>query len=423
MYPSFQFLRAINDSAQVKTAIDPTRHAERIGLAYRIYVVTHKTPAQWAASNTLTDVTGGFDIGTVTTGTIADNVKTVWSPPLDGGTAGTVGKGYDVVYDFGSNGALDPGDLIDGLNYKEAGVYAVRNLTLDGGHAVVETIYSGGSWLGQDLYYPSDIATMGQLPLVVISHGNGHNFQWYDYLGTHLASYGYIVMSHQNDTGGGPVQASSTTLTNTDYLLGNLGTIAGGALNGHVDNHKITWVGHSTGGEGVVLAFDRIFDGTYTPTHFVPNDITLIRAMAPTVFYSPAAPSGPDPHDRNFELICGWPTACPAALAATYETSESWSMRRDFLASGGAGAATSTAASPVVGPGPIPSWAATNNISKTFLRRTGMVHQGTPRRRTTDHLWDDQRSTGLITPRASRPASATNSGRGRDRDVIIDDYQ
>ena len=49
-------------------------------------------------------------------------------------------------------------------------------------------------------YYPTDIGTMGELPLVSISHGNGHNYQWYDYLGNHLASYGFVVMSHANDT-------------------------------------------------------------------------------------------------------------------------------------------------------------------------------------------------------------------------------
>ena len=44
---------------------------------------------------------------------------------------------------------------------------------------------------------------MGQLPLIVISHGNGHDYTWYDHIGYHMASYGYIVMSHQNNTGPG----------------------------------------------------------------------------------------------------------------------------------------------------------------------------------------------------------------------------
>lgn len=58
-----------------------------------------------------------------------------------------------------------------------------------------------GFRLGEDLYYPTNIATMGRLPLVIIGHGNGHDFRWYDHIGNHLASYGYIVMSHDNDTG------------------------------------------------------------------------------------------------------------------------------------------------------------------------------------------------------------------------------
>jgi hypothetical protein len=91
-------------------------------------------------------------------------------------------------------------------------------------------------------------------------------------------------MSHSNETGPGIETASTTTLTNTDYLLGNLGTIAGGALQGHVDTHRITWIGHSRGAEGVARAYDRLYDGAYTPDHFTKEDIVLISSMAPTDF-------------------------------------------------------------------------------------------------------------------------------------------
>ena len=183
------------------------------------------------------------------------------------------------------NGALDRGDVIDGFDDVQSGAYIVRDPTLPGPLAVTEVIYSGGAWLGQDLYYPTNIASMGQLPLIVVSHGNGHNYQWYDHIGNHMASYGYIVMSHENETGPGIETASTTTLTNTDYIINNQATIDGGALNGHIDTSLITWIGHSRGGEGVTRAYDRIFDGTFIPTSgYGLADIQLVSSIAPVDF-------------------------------------------------------------------------------------------------------------------------------------------
>ena len=120
---------------------------------------------------------------------------------------------------------------------------------------VTETTYNVGtifgipaSVAGQKLYYPTNIATMGKLPLIVISHGNGHNYQWYDHIGYHMASYGFIVMSHGNNTGpSSGLYASLTTCGHTDAFFDLLPTIADGTLVGHVDSHRIIWCGHSAG--------------------------------------------------------------------------------------------------------------------------------------------------------------------------------
>jgi hypothetical protein len=64
-----------------------------------------------------------------------------------------------MVVDMNQNGVLDGGDYIDGYGRK-AGLYIVHDLTQGGPLDVTEVIYSGGSWLDQDLYYPSDIADM-----------------------------------------------------------------------------------------------------------------------------------------------------------------------------------------------------------------------------------------------------------------------
>ena len=62
-----------------------------------------------------------------------------------------------------------------------------------------------------------------------------------------------------------------------------------GVLDGHVDGHRITWIGHSRGGEGVARAYDRLWDGTWSPDNFVRTDIVLISSIAPTDFLGPAA--------------------------------------------------------------------------------------------------------------------------------------
>ncbi len=298
-FPWFQFIDSINDNGTVRGALDPYRHAERLGLPYRAYIIAHKTPFSWASDPTLTDVSGGFESGTVTAGSIQDNILDLWTAGLDAGD--NVSKSYDVVYDFGLDGRLDPGDMIDGFSNTDAGLYLVRDLTLPGPYTSQQVDYSGGSFLGQRIYWPSQIATLGLLPLVVISHGNGHDYRWYDYLGQHLASHGYILMSHTNNTVPGIETSSTTTLTNTDYVLANLATIAGGVLQGHLDDHKITWIGHSRGGEGVVRAYDRLIEG-YPAAQYTASDIILVSSIAPTVFL---VASQSDPHAVDYHLIAG----------------------------------------------------------------------------------------------------------------------
>ena len=301
-YPWFEYVRTVNEDDQVQTALDPNRYADRVGQPYDVYIVDHRSPAEWAADATLFDVTGGHESTTLSGQSITDNVVDAWTTNLDGGDM--FNNSYDVVFDFGLDGTLDPGDLIAGLEDGEgaAGLYVSKSLLSLGPHTTTSLLYSGGIWLGQKVYYPADIDQLGEVPLVVISHGNGHLYTWYDYLGDHLASHGYVVMSHENNTAPGIESASTTTLTNTDYFLQNLATIATGALDGHVDASRICWIGHSRGGEGVVRAYDRIVDGDFVPAEYTADNIFLISSIAPTVFLSI---DDANPHDVNYHLIAG----------------------------------------------------------------------------------------------------------------------
>jgi hypothetical protein len=301
-YPHFEYVRTFMEGAPISIAVDPTRLPAIAGVTGRVFVVRHKEPSAWAADPTLVDARarpqpvlfGGEDVQ-------GDTILLQGTAILSGYAGTELGAPYDVVLDTNDDGVLDDGDFVDGLS-GDPGFFVVRPTQLPGPLAVTETIYSGGTFLGQDLYYPTRIASLGKLPVVVVSHGNGHLYTWYDHIGYHLASYGCIVMSHQNQTQSGIETASTTTLTNTDYLLGHLATIAGGALQGHVDRNRIVWIGHSRGGEGVVRAYSRIFEGSYVPTNFDVSDIVLVSSIAPTVFLPPTSS---DPHDVNYHLWVG----------------------------------------------------------------------------------------------------------------------
>lgn len=316
-YPFFQYVKAINENATMEIAIDPTRFSGIGGETCDVYVVASKNTSQWTADNTLTDVTpGGAQMNTFSSTNIQANTFQVTAPyDLNSDAGMRLGVGYDVVLDCDEDGTLSDGDYIDGRT-GEAGFYAVHDTTTAGPAAVTEDDYNlvesvaatfliSPTRVSQNLFYPTNIASMGKRPLVIIGHGNGHQYGWYDHIGRHLASYGYIVMSHDNatwDSEGGPSGAATTTLGHTDAFIdqAELGAIAGGALVGHLDTSQIVWIGHSRGAEGVAIAYDRLFDGSHVPTHYSKDDIKLISSMLPTDFRDPGEIA--NPHDANYHL-------------------------------------------------------------------------------------------------------------------------
>ena len=300
-YPWFQYVSSFPEGGPVHIAVDPLLFPQVVGRTAEVWIVEARTLSEWEADDLLVDARGVPRPVTFGGSDVRSNTFVVDPGFLPGTRSAEVGVGYDMVIDLDRDGRLGPRDLIDGLS-DQAGFYVVRDTTAPGPYGVQEALYSGGSWLGQKLYWPSEVASLGELPLLVVSHGNGHNFQWYDHIGHHMASYGYVVMSHQNQTGPGIESASTTTLRNTDYLLGNLDQIAGGELGGHVDREGIFWIGHSRGGEGVVRAYTRLAAGNFVPDHYGPGDVTLVSSIAPTVFLSGALS---DPLAVDYHLWVG----------------------------------------------------------------------------------------------------------------------
>lgn len=305
--PFASFVQTFATGSTITVAVDPALSAAQAGQVADLYVIAARTAAEWQSNAALVDVRGGAQAISYASGGVGSNrFELTGGSTLsaDGGLA--VGRGYDLVVDQDRDGSLSTGDLIDGSDDRCAlwiardpgrpGAYAVTTLSSYTANGVTAGFTAARLW------YPTAIATLGPRPLIVISHGNGHLYTWYDYLGTHLASWGYIVISHQNNTVPGIETASTTTLQHTTAIIAQQATVAGGAINGKIDTSRIGWVGHSRGGEGIVRAYDRIFDTPSTAVGYTLSSLKMLVSIAPTDFLGV---SSAHPHSANFMLLYG----------------------------------------------------------------------------------------------------------------------
>ncbi len=334
-FPFFEFSGAVNASTTFHLGVDPHRHQELVGQSCDAYLVEARRAAEWCQDQSLSDVRGQPQSVSIVSGGIEDNTFLLLdSDTLSADAGQSIGRGYDLVLDCNQNGLLDGGEIADGLSDR-AGIYLTHDITASGPLAVSTfddlgpepPHCSGGGNDDMRVYYPADLDDPlfeGTFPLVVVSHGNGHCYDWYDFLGNHLASYGYIVMSHDNDTQPGIETASTTTLEFTDKILRDQATLGGGVLEGHIDGNRIAWIGHSRGGEGVARAYDRLVDESYQPTNYTASDIVVISSIAPTDFLGP---DKSDPHGVSYHLlygsadgdVCGCPNNAVTQSFSVYE--------------------------------------------------------------------------------------------------------
>ena len=309
--PYMTHVRTFNANDAIHVGLETSQQRYLVGKTTDVYFVAAKSEAEWTADPTLVDVSNdGVDSFRFSSADIIENMFVV--EPSGNAPAGNeaFGRGFDIVIDVDRDGLLGPGDVLDGGD-GVAGCYVAKDITTSGPHGVVETTYGAG-FSQQNLFYPADIATMTDVPLVVVSHGNGHNFAWYDHIGNHLASYGYVVMSHANNTMPGVLAAAATTISNTNTFIGNMSTVAGGALDGRVDTSNMTWIGHSRGGEGITIAYNQLVNGTSNPSNFSVNDVKLLSSIAPTTFMNATTSN---PHSVRYHLWVGSAdadvTGCP----------------------------------------------------------------------------------------------------------------
>jgi Chlorophyllase enzyme len=285
--PYFQFANNFPKGTDVYAALDPDALPQGlVSQRAAIYVIQHKTAAQWSASNSLDDISGpgmtaAVNIVPIVPGCVNWNTTLVWPNPQ------VPGK-YDIAIDFGNNapdpmnfvsdGTLDPPlDMIDG--YVRVGFYVTEDPSLPGPYAgsIGQHDYALGTVqvpstdtgptptdslpLTATIRYPALASgtdapvASGSFPLVVVMHGNsGYDTSYlgYNYLLDHLASHGFIAMSIYAPVG-------VMIETRARAILAHLGIMAQnntnpGLFHSHIDFSKVGICGHSRGGEAVVRA-------------------------------------------------------------------------------------------------------------------------------------------------------------------------
>lgn len=328
--PYFQYTDTFEVGENVYAALDPgIMDPGNLSKMCAFYVVQSKTDAQWNSDTSLSHlaVLGGNPAVTkvkVQSGCINANKVLLWP------NASVIGE-YDIVADFGNNtpdamsfvqdNAYDtPLDVIDGYflagfrvvedpgNLSDPGLFAgtwiydettVAAMGLPGTISVDD---ESGSYatpggfsvltrqvrLKAHVSFPADApgvtdpaqisATKPNFPLVVIVHGNGHDYGAYDFLLQHLARNGFVAASIDNR------YLSGTTLVHGMHGLGRANnffqhlTVLRTKFGPKLQN-DLGVMGHSRGGEAVVKI------ARLNSTMALGNNINALLSLAPTDQY------------------------------------------------------------------------------------------------------------------------------------------
>lgn len=283
IWPYIQYTDVFQVGENIYGALDPAAlDPSLISKMVALYVVDHKTPAQWTADGSLAHlpILGGnaaVQRWLTQSWCINANFRLLWP------NAAQVGV-YDVVADFGNNTAdpmafvpddtfTMPLDLIDG--YTDPGFRIVPDPTTDTSFAnagsfsydestegsVTVSGDFGGSWtvpLRATVYFPADApgatspaqisAARPNYPMVVVVHGNASattSYLGYDYLLQHLAQNGFIAASIHLEPGESGTDRARVLRRHLQILFGRFGASAA---------NNVGIMGHSRGGEAVVIA-------------------------------------------------------------------------------------------------------------------------------------------------------------------------
>ncbi|MCH7777765.1 MAG: hypothetical protein IH878_14715 [Gemmatimonadetes bacterium] len=325
--PYFQYTNVFQLGEPVYGALDPSAlDPAQEGKMVALYVVEHKSSAQWSADPSLTHLPALGGNGNVITlkaqtGCINANKRLLWA-------AAELGD-YDIVADFGndstdsaafvSDASFDqPLDMVDG--YAVVGFKVIEDPATrtefdhagsfnynDGSITVTDdanfydpsiplsawdpsaTPYTSTGIAVVNLeakarvYFPADVAdatAASQIsadeisyPIFAVVHGNSgvsNSYEGYDYLLKHMAQNGFIAVSIHMPRGMKGRGRAEVLLDHLTRIKTKFGERAA---------NQIGVFGHSRGGEAVVIA-PRIAQETGSP-----HNIVAVASLAPTDQY------------------------------------------------------------------------------------------------------------------------------------------
>ena len=311
IWPYIQFSDTFQVGEDVWGALDPNAlDPAHTGKAVAIYVIPHKTAAQWTMDNSLNNlaVLGGnaaVPQWVTQSWCVNANLRLLWP------NATQVGD-YDIVADFGNNSPTLAGfihddhydmplDIIDG--YVVPGFRIVPDPTTDtsfvntgsfmydeGSQGYVDVVDDNGMTnyhvpLKASVHFPADVAgattaaqisaTQPNFPLVVVVHGNytggPGSYTGYEYLLDHLAKNGFIAASIHLEFYQSGTDRARVLRRHLQILFGMFGT--------HAANN-VGIMGHSRGGEAVVIATRLNHQETWG------YNINAVISLAPTNQYT-----------------------------------------------------------------------------------------------------------------------------------------
>jgi len=120
----------------------------------------------------------------------------------------------------------------------------------------------------QRFFYPSEIESLNSCPLLLILHGQNHNFLNYDTYANIFASYGYIVICVCKEAGDSPTsphQGSRPAMILRHLQLYS-SKFENGIFENKIDFDKIFLIGHSIGARSIDAFTFQLTTGTSIPT-------------------------------------------------------------------------------------------------------------------------------------------------------------